>query len=296
MISKRIQGIFSAPYEKYFENGHPNPQGDLFGAGIGLPVRRNDWWDVREVWSYPYYTLNIMLGNGVGSYRNETGFQCSLTSGNFFFTFPQFKQQYGPAKGESWGELYVSFGGVLFEWAMEQRILSPEYPVWEMKRPERWVRRLQKLLQSPAPLTKQQSLHRSVRFLDDLMEMLHQAEPVQASKPEGDWFITACNLITSDLHHKVNWQIVASELGMSYHTFRLYFTRRAGMPPMRYREKVRIERACDELTRNTHKSCKEIAFNLGYSDAHHFSIQFRKLMNMSPSQYRRQSVGEKILL
>jgi len=292
MISRQIEGIFSVPYQKYFENGNPHAQGDLLGAGIGLPVHRNDWWDVRELWSYPYYTLNIILGEGVGAYRNETGFQCQLTSGNFFFTFPGFKQQYGPAKGEPWGELYVSFAGDLFEWARSQNVISPQYPVWEMKRPERWVRRFQKLLQSAAPQTGHQSLHRSVRFLDEMMGMLDKAHPVQASKTEGDWFITACNMITSDLHHKVNWRAVASELGMSYHTFRLYFTRRAGMPPMRYREKVRIEKACDELIRNTHKSCKEIAFNLGYSDAHHFSIQFKKQMEMSPSQYRRKHAEE----
>ena len=81
MRKKSIPTFIGSAYERYFENGSPNPAGDLLGAGIGLPTHRNDWWDVREMWTYPYYNLNMILGDGIGSYRNENGFPRSVERG-----------------------------------------------------------------------------------------------------------------------------------------------------------------------------------------------------------------------
>ena len=287
MRNKRIVSIFGSPYEKYFENGSPDPAGDLLGGGIGLPTHRNDWWDIRELWTYPYYNLNMMLGDGIGSYRNEKGFQCELSPGSFFFTFPDLKHQYGPAKDEHWGEIYVSFAGELFELVRKQQILNPSQPVWKSGNLTPWVNRLQQVLQTPGPVTKRQTMHRAARFLEYLLELLEEAEPVQAAKPDGDWFVVACEMLTCDLHHKVDWRQIAGNLGMSYHTFRLYFTQRAGISPTRYRNKVRIETACEHLTNDVHKPCKEIAFNLGFTGPQHFSEQFKKHIGLSPHEYRK---------
>jgi AraC-like DNA-binding protein len=120
------------------------------------------------------------------------------------------------------------------------------------------------------------------------MEILEEATPLQKQAPVGDWFTQACQMLTRDLHHKVDWNSIASEFGMSYHTFRFYFTRRAGMPPTRYRDQIRLRTACDYLTYNTHKSCEEIAFNLGYASLQHFSTYFKKRMELSPNEYRKK--------
>src|SRR5690606_20516007 len=118
--------------------------------------------------------------------------------------------------------------------------------------------------------------------------MLEAAKPVQGTEATTDWFGQACQLLTSDLHHTVDLRSIADELAMSYNTFRIYFTRRAGVPPMQYREQARIKRACKYLSETPIKKLHEIAFVLGYSSQQRFSEQFRLHMGMTPQQYRRQ--------
>lgn len=53
-----------------------------------------------------------------------------------------------------------------------------------------------------------------------------------------------------------------------------------------YLIKLRIEKAKELLSYND-KNVSEIAYRLGYSSAAHFSRQFKKLVGMSPSMYKR---------
>ena len=289
MISeKQLVSIFKTPYHRFFENGSPHPAGDLLGIGIGLPMERNHYHDTRGMWSYPYYTFTIMIRDSVGSYHNENGFQCELAPGNFFFTFPGVKQQYSPVMGKRWGELYVCFAGTIFDVIREQNIITPQRPVWHLRKPEPWVKRLLALAQKPTASTPQGNLGRAVHFLDYLIKMLEAAKPVLHSESTLDWFGQACQLLTNDLHHKIDLHSIADELSMSYHTFRIYFTRRAGVSPMLYRDQARIKRACKYLSETPIKSCQEIAFVVGYSCPQRFSEQFRLHVGMTPIEFRKQ--------
>ena len=248
-----------------------------------------DWWDVQPLWSHPYYGLVMMLDEGSGFYRNQNGFQCELSSGNFLLTFPGHKQVYGPKKGEKWGELYAGFDGDIFTVAYKHKILDPSQPVWKLNDPSVWVDRLQELLQANRVATRQKQFRRAVHFCDFLLEMLDAAEPVNSNAAVSDWFALACQMSIADLHHKIDWEELATSLGMSYHTFRLYFRRRAGMSPLQYREKHRFHSACN-LLMDMHYSCKDIAFVLGFADPDHFSQQFKKRFGRSPMQYRKKHV------
>lgn len=288
MIERNIKSLLGNSDELYFNNVSPDPAGDFLGAGISLPFRTNDWWEMRGLWSYPYYSLNLMLEGCEGSYRNENGFECDLSYGIFFLTFPRIKQHYGPGKKQRWSELYVGFKGKVFDDYVESGVLRRDLPVWRLANPQPWIEQLQELLRTPRPDTRIGTACEASRFLAFLFEMMGEAHPAQTSITSSDWFSQACLMLTSDIHHKVNLREVASNLGMSYHTFRLYFTKRAGVPPAEYRDQVRLKAACDLLRDNPHKSCKQIAFTLGYYNGDHFSAHFKRHMGMPPNQYRNQ--------
>jgi len=163
MSRRQIRSIYGSPYEKYFNNGLPCQKGDLLSGGMGYPTYRNDWWDTRNLWSKPYYVLSMMMGDGTGSYHNENGFACELSPNTFFLTFPGLKAAYSPANGARWGELFVSFSGELFEMQHRLGILDPAQPVWHLEPLQPWVARLQEILQSPAPYTNLQIMHRTLR-------------------------------------------------------------------------------------------------------------------------------------
>lgn len=69
-----------------------------------------------------------------------------------------------------------------------------------------------------------------------------------------------------------------------------YFNQRFGMPPIRYVNRKRMERA-RLLLRTTDRSIKEIAASVGYPDTNHFAKAFRRETSASPSAYRSGGGG-----
>lgn len=72
---------------------------------------------------------------------------------------------------------------------------------------------------------------------------------------------------------------------MSSSTLNRHFRNATGLSPVEFHIQRRIERAC-RLIRTSGLSMGEISEATGFSDANYFSRQFRKVMGMSPRQYR----------
>jgi len=274
-------------HESFFISSTPELPGGLRSAGISRSVDQNDWPDQRQWRSFPYYTLNIMLENSRGSFRNGSGFQCEVSYGDFFLNFPGVQHLYGPGTDEYWNEMYVSFDGEIFDAYCAQKYFCAQQPVWRLKNPVHWINRLEALLRGQRPFTRNALAAETVGFLQMLLEMVDQAEPRTEGATPRDWFEKACLLLTRDLR-RIDLPAVAHELDMSYPSFRRNFTRRAGMPPYQYREQHRIEIASKTLRENPSKLYKEIAFSLGYSRGDHFANQFKKHTGMLPGEYQRK--------
>lgn len=86
---------------------------------------------------------------------------------------------------------------------------------------------------------------------------------------------------------------VARDTGTSRSTFCARFKERMGTTFVDYVNGVRIQRACSLLSR-TPLSVTEIASSVGFSDLAYFNRQFRRRMNMSPSDWRRGGKAVKI--
>lgn len=80
------------------------------------------------------------------------------------------------------------------------------------------------------------------------------------------------------------------ELAARFHLERSHFTRlfaqQFGQAPARYLRRLRVECSC-QLLAQTEDTLTAIADRLGFSDAFHFSKAFKRLMGMSPRDFRR---------
>lgn len=287
MKKQKLPDIMGTRHHLFFENFAPNPIGQVIHSGMTSPMRRNNWWNTGELHSFPYYGLVMIGKGGSGFYRNETGFKCQLRYGNFILVLPHFKQLYGPGKDDEWSDISVGFAGPLFDLHQKNHLFHPSRLVWEVADPAGWISRLTQRLEAARPVSEIGIARETASFLALLLELLESAQLVQENAAASDWFHRACLLLTCDLSRNVDLNAVAGEMGMSYNSFRHYFTRRAGMPPLHYRHQKRVEAACAFL-QTTKKSCKEIAAYLGYSSEQHFSAHFKEWMKMPPREYRRQ--------
>lgn len=64
-----------------------------------------------------------------------------------------------------------------------------------------------------------------------------------------------------------------------------------GLSPVAYHMRLRIGRCC-RLLRTTDLPVTSIALDAGFSDSNYFSRQFRKVMGVSPTSYRKREGGE----
>ncbi len=74
---------------------------------------------------------------------------------------------------------------------------------------------------------------------------------------------------------------------MSNRNFIRSFHAAMGSSPIAYVIQLRVNRGAS-LLRRTESSVTEIAFQVGFADSNYFARQFRKLLGVTPSQYRRQ--------
>lgn len=105
------------------------------------------------------------------------------------------------------------------------------------------------------------------------------------------------NMLIDDLAHvfsfmeahadrPISTEELVSVAHMSTSTLNRYFHRCTGMSPVQYHLKKRIGKSC-YLIRSTNLSVGEISEKTGFSDANYFCRQFKKVMGISPLQYRK---------
>lgn len=64
------------------------------------------------------------------------------------------------------------------------------------------------------------------------------------------------------------------------------FKQETGLSYMEYLQKVRVEKAC-ELLRAEELSISEVAHQVGYEDVQFFYTVFKRILNMTPKEYRK---------
>lgn len=89
----------------------------------------------------------------------------------------------------------------------------------------------------------------------------------------------------ANLHNSLDLDTLAASVNLSKFHFIKKYKEITNTTPINYFIHLKIERACHLLDISA-KTIKEISFNLGYEDTYYFSRIFKKIMGVSPKQYR----------
>jgi AraC-like DNA-binding protein len=95
----------------------------------------------------------------------------------------------------------------------------------------------------------------------------------------------ALSHLERNIHREVNLTELASIAHMSQRSFLRVFQSAVGTSPLAWVIDQRINRACS-LLRHTDRRVTEIAFDIGFNDSNYFTRQFRKIIGISPREYR----------
>lgn len=86
---------------------------------------------------------------------------------------------------------------------------------------------------------------------------------------------------------KITNEQLADAANMATNSFARLFKMSTGTTTQQYILKLRIQASCN-LMHHSNKSLDEISFECGFSDRHHFSKIFKKIMKVNPSDYKKQ--------
>jgi AraC-like DNA-binding protein len=96
-----------------------------------------------------------------------------------------------------------------------------------------------------------------------------------------------------DILDYISWHIqerlsiseIAAYFGYNEKYFTTFFKKYAGIPLKQHILQSKMEHAKSNLSETT-QPISQIAYSLGFSDAHNFSNAFHKVTGLSPSEYR----------
>lgn len=100
-------------------------------------------------------------------------------------------------------------------------------------------------------------------------------------------FTPIFNYVKKNITRQIEIQELADLANLSLSQFERSFKRTMNITPLKFINKMRIDKAC-ELLIQTNDTLSSIAYDCGFFDHSHFTKNFKRLKDMSPSQYRSQ--------
>ena len=176
--------------------------------------------------------------------------------------------------------LYVHFCGTAIEEAMQKANLVQSMPIrkcsGEIKRVFDALIRSYRLKDD---LTACGNLLRLISVLSP-NHTAFQNESVRLISAEAEY-------ISSHYAEEIDLDASAARCNLSRSRFTHLFGETFGISPYRFQLRLRLEQACELLSFSS-LSVAEIADSLGFSDPLYFSRLFKRVVGVSPSEYRRK--------
>jgi AraC-like DNA-binding protein len=232
-----------------------------------------------------FYTIVYVL-DGTAYYRDVNGYQSSIGPGNLILTFPNLAHNYNSIPGGHWKQIFFMFDSCVFDPWRACGILDPARPVHHVEPVDYWAKRFQAIHDEASSSGRKAPLLNLIRFQEVLAEALLAEEAGALSRHDLAWADQVCAILDQESPPLQPLPLVARKLGISYETFRKRFTQIVGIPPIQYRNRRIIDRAC-HLMQETTLNNKEIAYKLGFFDEFHFSHRFKQIAGRSPTDFRR---------
>ncbi len=130
------------------------------------------------------------------------------------------------------------------------------------------------------------SVEQSVSYIKHVLETAIQLRDAVSQKKYAQILEDVREYIRQNFRNEeISLNTVAARVNLSPNHFSTIFSQETGQTFVEYLTSVRMEKA-KELLRNSTMKISDIAFEVGYRDAHYFSYLFKKTQECTPREYR----------
>ncbi len=141
--------------------------------------------------------------------------------------------------------------------------------------------------------SKENVFYASSVFHHYLGTLLYIQQYRDASKNQAhkhDIVAAAIHCMKENIGKKLTLEDIARRTGYSSSHFSSIFHKRTGYAPLNYFNQLKMQQAC-KLLDFTDLRVNQICYNVGIDDTYYFSRLFKKVMGVSPSEYKRLKKG-----
>lgn len=235
-----------------------------------------------------YQLLYITKGKGL--FSSEPSGLCQIREGSMFLLFPGERHTYRPDESTGWNEYWIGFNGAIMDEWVRNGFFTKENPVFNVGVNEEIISLYKKaiMIADAQEANYQQALAGIVCNLVCMAIYLSRNKDFNSSNISAQ--INSAKIAVHENISTITPEELARLVCMSYSKFRKIFKEYTGFAPSQYIQEVRINMAKEMLT-NTSRSIKEIAFELGYENKDYFFTVFKKVVGITPANYRSHTQG-----
>jgi AraC-like DNA-binding protein len=229
-----------------------------------------------------HYGLHFITQGSMTLHYGER--QMKFAKGDFFCIFPGVVYHF-PTNEEPYEVVWLSINGDQVPLLLDMAGVSPETLFIRNVVGKELELLLRNLFSKPHQESgrKKLDLYASIYRIFSLIAPEHD---IAKTKPGPDeWMPRSLEYMHTHFAENINVQDVADYLSIHRVYFTKVFTKHVGMSPIRYLQKLRMDRAL-YLLQHTTRTVTEIALSLGYPELYAFTRAFSNYYGASPSAYR----------
>jgi AraC-like DNA-binding protein len=229
----------------------------------------------------------IYITRGSGLFESASCESKRVTAGSVLFLFPGEWHRFKPNAASGWEEWWVGFKGPIATQLAAHYFFQPQQPLLEIGVHNTVVQLLQTILDT----TKEEKAGYQPLIAGAVLHLLGNIHTITrqqlfAAEDRVEVIVKhAMALFRTHIDLPLSAEQVAEELGVSYAWFRKAFKQYTGIAPGQYMLQLKMEKA-KQLLSATGIPVKEVAFQLSFESASHFSKLFKSKTGSSPAQYR----------
>jgi len=232
--------------------------------------------------------LIILCADGKGRYETKTG-SFNVLPRQFFILPPNQQHKYEADGHDPWSIFWIRIGGIhVNKFCMQASVKKYFKPMYtnNIQEISRLFDDIYATLENGYSL---QHLTYSNMTLQHVLALLLYR--LQENKKEViNMTNKAIHFMRAHIAEQYTLQELASAFNYSPSQFSNIFKSETGYSPIDYFIHLKVQQGC-KLLDLTNMKIYEVALAVGYSDPYHFSKLFKKIMHLSPEQYRSVKKG-----
>ena len=256
--------------------GYPlssHPSGYLFSAKRG---RRLDEYQI------------VYIVEGKGYFASESCPGLPVDAGSALMLFPGEWHTYCPDPETGWTEYWAGFRGESVDAMVRNRFFTKENPVHNVGISTGLISLYEEII-SVISLEKAGCMQLVAGIISHILGSIYYKDRNHSYK--GTAILDKINeakQLMKDMQCQLETEQIAVSVGLGYSKFRKVFKEYTGTSPAQYRLQQKLIKAKELLTASD-MNISEIAYFLKFDSPGHFSIFFKNMEGITPSEFRGKS-------